>query len=368
MNDDTRLKSLTFFQFRNLEDQTLTIGKRVVGFVGANGQGKTNVLEGVYLLSVARSFRTSRSKELVRWGCEAFSVFGKLVLQGHDLSLGLSLENGERSGFVNGEKVPGFGDFVGRLPVVAMSPADLALVKGGPEERRRFLDKHLVDIRPAYYFALQGYQRILRNKQELLKSGRATLPALRAWNELLAAGAAEIVRYRMEFAAKLQSSAATLYAGIAPGDEPLTVRLSSRCSTAEDALGPGEILGLLEQLLVREQEQRRILFGPHRDDLVVELGGRDSRAFASQGQSKTIALVLKLAALQLIEAQRGHAALLLLDDIDAELDPARREAFYPLIRSSERQVLLTGTELRGVTSTIGDVEILQVAKGRFSAP
>jgi DNA replication and repair protein RecF len=359
------LQTLRLFNFRNLVNATVEFAPGLNLVSGRNGQGKTNLVEAIHFLSLSRSFRTSALQELVRWGEDAASVFAKirLALDGNQTSqveLGASIQNGKRSLFVNGNKVSSLSDFVGRLVCVTFSPTDLAIVKGSPAGRRRFIDKHLVDLRPVLIEELLNYQRAVANKSALLKAGIEDDKQLDSWDAVLAGSAARIVNARHEFLASLAAQAQPILERFAPGDTPLALNLESKLLGEEGAEVTAEhIIEKLRKNRSREIRYKSCLIGPHRDDVEILLAGHDARAYASQGQARTIVLCLKLAVISLLEANRRDEPVVLLDDVDSELDRLRVKALFESVLARSRQIFITGTGSRSELP-LADYEVLSL--------
>jgi len=342
------LEWLKLYQYRNLADTKASFSPHVNFIFGRNGQGKTNLVEAIALLSAARSFRTQSMAEVVRWGEQSASVFAALSGKLGDEEVGLAIEAGQRRAFLNGSPVRSMAEFVGRLVSVSFSPTDLAIIKGAPQGRRRFVDRHLIDLEPRLMGEVLEYSRALRNKAALLKQGQAGPGELEPWNALLARSGAAIIAARRRLLAMLEAKSEPLYRTIAAGEG--SVQLTLETNVEE---GAGEsVEGLYSQLMraaPREAKRRAPLIGPHRDDVRIDLSGHDSRAFASQGQSRSLVLALKLATIELIEEHRGESPVVLLDDVDSELDQTRSNALFELVYSAPRQVFVTGTDRDAVT-------------------
>ncbi|MBN8547684.1 MAG: DNA replication/repair protein RecF [Deltaproteobacteria bacterium] len=338
------IESLKLYHFRNLKDQTVHFNAGANFIVGKNGQGKTNLVEAINLLSIGRSFRTTGLDELIRWKEKSCSVFATVNTSSGRIDLGVAIEGESRKAYLDGEQVEFVGAFLGKLLCISFSPTDIALVKGSPQERRKFLDKHMVDLEPQLMTALVDYHKALRNKNALLKAGVSDARALDTWNELLAAAALKIHLGRAQFLADLQDRAAKIYAKFSADDGAVTLGLKSSAFASET---PVTIEGLLEryaQVRDREIHFRASAIGPHRDEVQIDLAGNPARAFASQGQSRSIVLSLKLAVLELLEQRRNERPVILLDDVESELDAARRAALVALIYERECQTFITGTE------------------------
>jgi DNA replication and repair protein RecF len=339
------VKRVRLRSFRNYASLDLQPDSRLTVLCGPNAQGKTNVLEALHLCCLGRSHRTSRERELIRWGEEscAVQVFTEQLDGTHEVSVQI-YQDARRKKIVRvgGTKVARIGELMGHLNGVLFSPEDLSIVKDGPGERRRFIDMELSQLRPAYFYALQQYVRALNQRNNLLREiarNASLLPTLEAWDEQLARTGAVIVTHRRAYIARLCEEAAKNHAAIS-GGETLSIRYQSQfgeASRVEEAF--------MERLhAARREDLRRATstVGAHRDDLRFEIGGKDARMYASQGQQRTIVLSLKLAEIAAIEKERGETPVLMLDDVMSELDPRRREMLVE--RLCGVQTLVTCTD------------------------
>jgi DNA replication and repair protein RecF len=332
------------FNFRNLADQSVELSKGPIYITGLNGNGKTNLIEAIYLLSGSRSFRTNLSTELSRWGESACSVFGVVNNALGTEELGISLTTGGREAFLNGERVSSISELLGRLSIVSFSPADLMLVKGPPAGRRRFLDRHMVDLQPGYLNMLMAYQRALASKSSLLKQYYVDYQQLLPWNTLLAEYGGKIVDKRSKFIKQLGEKASLMHQSYAAVDGELSLALESDLLGPEGEVDSEYISAQFEKVASREIAQRSVLVGVQRDDIKMTLGaGVDARAFASQGQTRSVVLSLKQAVIELLEAEKGEAAVVLLDDVDSELDQGRSNRLFESLLVKPRQMVVTGT-------------------------
>lgn len=364
------VKDLRVYKFRNLSDATIEFSPGVNLIVGRNGQGKTNILEAISVLSSAKSFRTSKLSELINWGNTEASVFGNIVSsEGTKTSLGLVIEKKSKQAYLNDAVVRSAEDFIGALASVTFTPDDLELVKGGPAERRKFMDRAVAFLNRKIIKTLAAYNTSLRSKNALLRASfgkpkGVIFDELESWNRLIAKYGVEIEVARRALISNLATRAAKIYSAYAPETETLELSLKSARTKPE----PSEYLLLEELSEAREREvaQGQSLVGPHRDDMIISLSGIDSRAYASQGQTRSIVLALKLALIEEIEAIRGEAPVILLDDVDSELDQGRRESFFRAIVAHGRQVIISGTNAKVLPVSTNEINLLKMESGAIT--
>ncbi|MFD9822038.1 DNA replication/repair protein RecF [Streptomyces violascens] len=342
---------LSLADFRSYARVEVPLDPGVTAFVGANGQGKTNLVEAVGYLASLGSHRVSSDAPLVRMGAER-AVIRAAVAQGErsqliELELNPGRANRAR---INRSSQVRPRDVLGIVRTVLFAPEDLALVKGDPGERRRFLDELITARAPRMAAVRSDYERVLKQRNTLLKSaamarrhgGRGMdLSTLDVWDQHLAQAGAELLAQRLDLIAALQPLADKAYEQLAPGGGPLT--LEYKPSAPGDGHTREELYGQLIAAFadVRKQEIERgvTLAGPHRDDLVLRLGELPAKGYASHGESWSYALALRLASYDLLRAE-GNEPVLVLDDVFAELDARRRERLAELVAPGE-QVLVT---------------------------
>ena len=349
-----RITSLILRSYRNYENLHLNFDAGVQIFLGANAQGKTNIIEALYYAAFGRSHRTASDAELIRMGADGAHI--ALSFLRHDVPAELSFifQRGARRPSASAGAPLTPRGLVGRLPMVLFSPEDLFLVKGAPALRRRYLDAELSQASPAYYGELLRYTHILRQRGALLKDVRARLAppdALLPWDTQLARSAAYIVTRRIAATEQLRALSARVQAVLAAGEE---LTISYEIAHAPEGLtspkdGMTERLELWYNEMFKEMRPRDIAraatgVGPHLDDLVLDVGGMNLRSYGSQGQQRTGALALKLAELFYLRTHVGEAPILLLDDVMSELDADRRSALLSFIRSENIQTFITATD------------------------
>lgn len=337
-----RMTGLRLRDFRGYQQVLLTPPDGVTVLVGENGAGKTNLLEAVHLCCLGKSHRTAADAEMIRQGQETAAVQLTVEKQDGRHEVGVRLfQTAKRKKlvYVNGKTASRMGELMGHATCVIFSPEDLALVKDGPQARRRFLDMLLSQRQRAYFYALQTYMAALRQRNALLKTGDQR--ALPVWDEQLAAAAEPVVRLRREACEALNISAAKHYRYIG-GRELETFSLRYSGSLAEAEQVSERMMAALSERRAEDVRRQTTTFGPHRDDLELLLCGEAIKAFGSQGQMRTAALSMKLAAFDLLERAQGEPPLLLLDDVLSELDPERRRRL--IARIGRAQALMTCTD------------------------
>ncbi|MFI1014550.1 DNA replication/repair protein RecF [Streptomyces sp. NPDC020965] len=364
---------LSLADFRSYARVEVPLDPGVTSFVGANGQGKTNLVEAVGYLATLASHRVSSDAPLVRVGAER-AVIRAAVTQGErsqlvELELNPGRANRAR---INRSSQVRPRDVVGIVRSVLFAPEDLALVKGDPGDRRRFLDELVTARSPRMAAVRSDYDRVLKQRNTLLKSAAlarrhggakagADLSTLDVWDQHLAQVGAELLAQRMELIATLMPLTDKAYESLAPGGGPITLEYRSSARGPESAeVEPrsreelyGELIAALGEARKQEIERGVTLVGPHRDELVLKLGRLPAKGYASHGESWSYALALRLASYDLLRSE-GNEPVLVLDDVFAELDARRRERLAELVAPGE-QVLVTAAvddDVPGVLSGV----------------
>ena len=342
-----KVNKIILRNFRNYIDITLTFTHSINIFIGENGQGKTNILEAIYYAAMGHSHRTNIDGELIRWQQDSASIsifFSRLTIEN---SLLFKLNTNQKKEIINNSYTIKPKELIGLLNVVLFSPEDLMLIKGMPNMRRRFLDIEISQISPAYYQQLIKYNRIVSQRNTLLKKIREHKEKpemLDAWDEQLAIVGSQIVKKRQIVIKKLAMLANLMHRKITDNKENLTVVYHKHGidGTAIDNLAE-EYSRKLVELRQNDIWRGSTSVGPHRDDLILSVNGVNLRTFGSQGQQRTGVLALKLAELEFIKSEAGEYPVLLLDDVMSELDASRREHLITFIRD-RIQTFITATE------------------------
>lgn len=339
--------------FRNLERQELELCEGTNVIFGKNAQGKTNLLEAVYLFTQGKSFRTNRDRDMVAFGKEYADV--SILFHSQDreneFSIRLFGDNRRREVRLNGVELTKLQEVTGNFYTVLFTPEHLNLVKEGPAERRKFLDTAICSLKPRYYKATEDYGRILTQKNALLKDLHrypSLADTLSVWNDRLASAGAYITYMRASYIRSLAAKCAENHLRISGGRESLALEYQffDENGETEPLLDLKTCKAALKDAIdaAFEEELRAgvSLVGPHRDDINILLGGKQARLFASQGQQRSIVLSMKLAESELVHSDSGEMPVLLLDDILSELDRTRQS--YILDQITDKQVILTTCE------------------------
>lgn len=364
-----KLRRIALDGFRNYTDFTADFSPGVNVIWGENAQGKTNLLEAIGFLSGARSHRARGDKELISFHRDQGTITAEVTSRGRDFLLEVQLFRGARRRlFVNHVKCKTAAELGGIVQTVLFCPEDLALIKAGAAERRSFLDHAICQLRPRYAEALAQYSKLLDHKTRILRDWEkhpSLLDVLEDFNEAMARAGALVIHYRAHFVRKLAEKAAQIQTEFSGGRETLALHYAT-VSTVRDPLGP--TVELYEDLrrhqdshAKAERDARSCLSGPHKDDLVARINGQPARQYASQGQTRTAALSLKLAERELFRDDTGQWPILLLDDVLSELD-ARRQDFV-LRRITGGQVILTGCE--APDGTFPEGRTLHIVQGKL---
>jgi DNA replication and repair protein RecF len=362
-----RLMTLQARNFRNFNRLELVCGPRLNIFVGNNGQGKTNILESIYVLGQLRSFRGVGRAELTRWGGEVVSLQGTVEHPAHTatLTLGMSWNGQRRVLKVQGREIHRTVDYLGHLNVLVFAADSVQVIKGSPEGRRRLLDRALVSLQPTYLGLLQRHQMILKHRNRLLKEPKIDRASLDVWNTKFAEVGAEVIRARARYLERLNRQLERLNAlklgsptalqvqyqpalGVGAGDkEALGYAYGDMTPTAQ------HVLEGIARVQRHELHARMSLIGPQRDDVSFTLGGYNLKNYGSQGEQRLAVLLILIGMLEDLEAELGTPAIVLLDDMVAELDRRRRGLLWEFLRSMRAQVFISGTEMTADLEALG---------------
>ncbi|HKL12378.1 MAG TPA: DNA replication/repair protein RecF [Halanaerobiales bacterium] len=354
------IEKILLKNYRNIDNSYLNLDPNLNIFIGNNGQGKTNLLEAVYLMATTESHRTNRDSELIQWDKESALVQLKLIKDDYDLTISYKIEGRNKQIKINKNPLEKISDLVGNLNVILFSPEDLKIVKGGPNNRRKFLDLEISQVNPYYYHLLKEYDHILRQRNKLLKKmynkSNRNIDLLEVWDDKLAEKGAKILYKRLQVLNKLKILARLAQRKLTAGQENLNIKydctLNINKNNDKDEINK-IFLNKLKRDRKDEFERGYTLSGPHRDDLILTINEMNVRKYGSQGQQRTVALGLKLAELEFMKSESGEYPVLLLDDVFSELDKNRRNTLLSII-NDKIQTLITTTDSEDIETLIKD--------------
>jgi DNA replication and repair protein RecF len=360
-------------RFRNLAAASLDVPVEGAVLVGANGQGKTNFLEAIHFLSRFRSFRGTRHADAIAFGAGHFRVAAAVRYQdGRSVALAIAADGDRRRVTLDGAAISRPHDVAGTLLAVTLRPEDLELVSGPPDARRAYVDELLSLVSRPYRRALGRYERVLRQRNELLRSAGGSLTQIEAWDEELIAAGAGLVVTRARLVDRLAERFAATAARVAADGEAGTYDVEYAPSVpVEPALAASEeaVRGAWSRALVERYEVDRArgwtTIGPHRDDLSIRQGGHDLARFGSQGERRTAAIALRLMEAEVLEADTGHRPVLLLDDVFSELDEGRSERLLDCLGERHQRFVTSPRPLPWLADGLAR---WSVAEGRIEAP
>lgn len=368
------LQELQLQHFRNYPEADIRLGRGINVLLGENAQGKTNLLEAIYVLALTRSHRTANDHDLVNWQAKTAKVSGRVVKSAGTVPLELTFSRQGKRAKVNHLEQARLSQYVGQLNVILFAPEDLAIVKGAPSIRRRFMDMEFGQMNPRYLYNLSQYRTLLKQRNRYLKDlqhkQKRDLLFLSVLSDQLALYGAEIIAQRLRMLHKLEHWAQIIHAEISQQRETLTFHYATQ--VPDEALTDAKSIqaalsALYEKQRDKELYQGTTLVGPHRDDLHFRVNDKNVQTFGSQGQQRTTALSVKLAEIDLMKEETGEYPVLLLDDVLSELDDARQTHLLTAIQDKV-QTFITTTSLSGITrQLIKDPTIFHVADGTVVA-
>ena len=332
------INNIKLNNFRNYNNKEIKLHENINVFFGENAQGKTNIIESIFLCSIGKSFRTNKEKELIKFNEEKTSV--EINYEKSDRTGKIKIEIGDKKQvYLNGIKIKKLSELLGNINVVIFTPDDINILKGGPQNRRRFLDIMISQLRPNYMHILNLYIKTMEQRNIYLrqiKEEHKDENLLDIWDEKLSEYAIKIYEYRKEFIKKIIKKLDIIHKNITNNAEQIELDYITECDSKE------KYLKLLKERRKLDIIKGFTTKGVHRDDFMIYINKKDIKIFGSQGQNRTAMLSLKLAELQVIYDEIGEYPILLLDDFMSELDKTRRKNFLENIEGT--QVIITGTE------------------------
>lgn len=341
------IKKLQMLNYRNYKSLDISLGKNVNVFMGDNAQGKTNILEAIYYCAFAKSHRTSKDKELINW--ESNSAYLSLLVGRDRLDKLIDiniLKDGKKAIRINKVKVSKIGELFGSFNVVMFSPEDLKIIKDSPGVRRKFIDMELCQLNSRYYYNLVQYNKILNERNVLLKNRQLDIQVLDIYDIQLSEYGNNIIKDRIKYIEKLNFYGEDIHNDISSGREKIEFKYITSIKNLENI--KSEFYELLKKNRKKDIEKGITTIGPHRDDFTVSLNGIDAKSFGSQGQQRSAVLTIKFSSLKIIKELTGEFPILLLDDVLSELDFNRKR--YILTSIGEIQTIITCTGIEDLTN------------------
>ena len=343
-----KLRKLSLSFFRNLENIELLPGPRFNIIFGKNAQGKTNLLESIYLLGTMKSFRMAKNSEMMTWGSICGTVMGVVERDGVAREIALAVEKSGKKVRLDQKPVAKLTDFFGSLNVVIFSPEDIAMVRGMPDARRKYLDRAIFSGDSSYLYFHHEYFHILKNRNMLLRNGDDG--GLEIWSEKLVEAGIRLISSRIAYLREMDGFLRTFYEAIAGRDEkagisyrPHLLDMDGLCKN-----GRGEFAAALDRSAKEERRIGATVVGPHRDDVDFHLNGKVLKHNASQGEQRSFILALKMAEIEYIQRRHGDPPVLLLDDMTSELDQERNGNLMEFLSGKEMQVFITTTDVDNI--------------------
>lgn len=368
------IEQLRLTNFRNYDELSIEFDDKVNVIIGENAQGKTNLMEAIYCLAFTKSHRTAKEKELIQWDKEYAKIEGRVTKRNQAVPLEMIISTKGKKAKLNHLEQQRLSDFIGALNVVMFAPEDLTLVKGPPQTRRRFIDMELGQIQATYIYHLTQYQKILKQRNSLLKQLQrremTQVTMLEILTDQLIQHAAIILSKRFNFLKLLRKWAAPIHHQISQEQEQLEIIYDASIAVSEQDEQQQIEAAFQEkfrEIQDKEIERGTSLAGPHRDDLIFFVNGKDVQTYGSQGQQRTTALSLKLAEIELIHSEVGEYPILLLDDVLSELDDFRQSHLLNTIQGKV-QTFVSTTSVDGIHhETLEKAEIFRVKNGTVTS-
>ena len=358
------ISSLELADFRNIVSLQMKFSEGTNILYGENAQGKTNILESLYLISTTRSHRGVRDKDMIRFGEEESHIRSMIMKGGIDYRVDMHLRKNKSKGIaINGQRIKKASELIGLLHIVFFSPEDLAIVKSGPAERRRFMDMELCQLNAAYLHDLNQYNKTVENRNRLLRDIYQfpdLKDTLEIWDAQLVSYGVRIIENRRRFITDLNEIVGEIHAKLSGNREHLAIRY-------EPNTGAEEFAQNLRHSIDRDLHMKTTSVGPHRDDFSFMDGEVDLRRYGSQGQQRTCALSLKLSEIDLVRKVIGHRPVLMMDDVLSELDSGRQNYLLGTIGGIQTFITCTGLD-EFVNNRFQIDEVFRIKEGKCMIP
>lgn len=341
------LSQLKLMNFRNYDFLELEADNNINIFIGDNAQGKTNLLESIYMIGRGKSYKNNIN-DLIKWNKDSGIIQGNIISEGIKDNVKINLKNNKAEIFYNQKKITKKNTLSSNIYIILFSPEDLKLIKEGPDNRRKFLDSEITIIKPQYDNLIKKYSKVLMQRNNLLKSlfyDKSSIDTIDIWNEQLIELGSKIIFERIKFLKKLNDLTKVVHKELTKGKEDIQIYYISNLIKNHDDIN--NIKSIYRESLKDnfniEKQKGSTSIGPHLDDIKVTINNYDAKIFGSQGQQRTVALSLKLSEIQLIKIEKKENPIILLDDVMSELDASRQREIIHYFR--ELQVFITCTDL-----------------------
>lgn len=357
-----KINKIKLNNFRNYENEEIEFSPGINYIYGNNGQGKTNIVEAIYLFASLKSHRVNHDADMIKENEEFSRIeisFSNKVRE-NTASIVLSEKNNRRI-TLNEIKTAKNSEFIGAFNAVLFSPEDFSIIKDGPSERRRFTDIAISQVKPTYFKCLIKYKELIKQKNQMLKDLSGFTPMIDIYNEQIAKVSADIIYFRNKFFSFLSERAGLLHKQISLTNDVFQIVYEPCVEINDRKHMEREILKKLNKVREKEMLERTSVFGPHREDVSFYINGNKIKEYASQGQIRTVILILKLLQAEYVNEITGEYPVLLLDDIMSELDSHRRKYFLNEIK--DKQVIITSTD-KGSFGRRKDTKLIYINKGK----
>ncbi len=363
-----RIKSLFINNFRNYDCEEINFHDKVNIIIGNNAQGKTNLLEALYMMSMGKSFRTNRDHDMIRFNEQKAFIKTLCIKEDSQLNIDITLDQTQKKIIKkNGLKLIRNTEILNHIYMVVFSPEDLKIVKEGPEKRRNFINRELCQIKPLYYHNLYKYSKVLLQRNAFLKDykyEKYDKNMLDVWNKEIIRYGLHLVKKRKEFINKLNLLSQEIHKNITNGEENIELFYESNVfQNTENLIQEDIYIKKLEESIKTDFYRGNTKIGPHKDDIRIMVNDKDVRYFGSQGQQRTASLSLKLAEIKLIYEETEEVPILLLDDVLSELDSSRQK--YLINSLKDVQLFITTTEISEfLKESLKENYIFEVSNGK----
>ncbi|KAB3533826.1 DNA replication/repair protein RecF [Alkaliphilus pronyensis] len=362
------LQELKLLNFRNYDSLNIQFHPKLNIIVGENAQGKTNIIEAIYLCSIGKAFRTYKDNELIKLDKKQAYIKAVVEKVNNNVEIEMKLDKEDKKK-IKVNKIPLIktGELLGNFNVVVFSPDDLKIIKGGPIERRKFIDNEICQVYPKYYYQLNQYNRILQQRNKLLRESKGKRIDLDIWNQQLANVGSSIIFNRIKFIKRIGILAKLIHRKITDEAETLEVIYESNIPFKENDKINDINEKIISEFKAKEEEElikRVTVVGPHRDDLIFKINNIEVKGFGSQGQQRTAVLSLKMSELEFIKGEVGEYPILLLDDVMSELDINRQN--YLINNLKNIQTFITTTMIEQLKLKDKENKIFYIREGRVS--